>query len=851
LQAAVSSFRGEFPHHKIMKKFVCIHGHFYQPPRENPWLEAVELQDSASPYHDWNERITAECYSPNAHARFVDGEGRIERISSNYSKMSFNFGPTLLSWLKDKAPDVHQAILDADKEGQQRFSGHGPALAQCYNHMIMPLANRRDKFTQVRWGIRDFEFRFGRPPEGMWLPECAADNESLDVLAELGIKFTILSPFQAKRVRPLEGGEWRDVNGGKVDPKQPYLVKLPSGRTITVFFYDGPVSQAVAFEKLLDNGERFAGRITGAFLEEDRNQLVHLATDGESYGHHHHFGEMALAYALHVMENSPDTRLTIYGEYLEQNPPIEEAEIHEPSAWSCSHGVERWRSNCGCNSGGRPGWNQNWRKPLREALDWLRDQLAPLYESKAGEFLNDPWKTRDEYINVILDRNPENIQRFLNENAKRQLSEADEVTVLRLLEMQRHAMLMYTSCGWFFDELSGIETVQVIHYAARAIQLANDLLHENLEPRFLELLAKAKSNLREHRDGRHIYEKWVRPAITTRETVGAHYAVSSLFESYPDEARIYSFKITQLDRQLFTAGHARLAIGRLKIASEITRNSDLLAYSVLHLGDHNLTCGVRPDGDQKFYETMLNEMRDAFQRADFAEIVRLTDQHFGQGLYTIKNLFRDEQRKVLNQILTATRDDIYNTYHLITDRYAPMMRFLAGLGVPPLPQLEAATRFVLNGELRRQFENGEFDLERVRSLLTEIEMTKVPLDTNELNFAVTQYLERMSEQFQKTPDDLALLKRLTDAASAIKTMPLDPNLLKSQNTYYALLQARGPEFRERAENGDEQAREWLTQFTSLGEALGFRIDKLQMEHGLGNGESRSKHAEEPEALAVH
>ena len=808
-----------------MKKTICVHGHFYQPPRENPWLEAIELQDSAAPYHDWNERIAAECYRPNAHARFLDGEGRIERIVSNYSRISFNFGPTLLSWMKGFAPDIHQAVLDADKKSQERFSGHGSALAQCYNHMIMPLANQRDKITQVRWGVRDFESRFGRAPEGMWLPECAADNESLDALAGMGIQFTILAPNQAARVRPLDGGDWQDVSGARVDPSRAYLVKLASGRSITVFFYDGPISRAVAFEHLLDNGEHFARRLMDAFDDKrDWNQLAHIATDGESYGHHHHYGEMALASALHFIENSKDTRLTIYGEFLEKNPTTHEAEIHQNSSWSCAHGIERWRSNCGCNSGGRPGWNQHWRKPLREALDWLRDQLAPLYEKHASEFLKDPWQARDDYIDVILNRAPENMAKFFAEHATRPLNEGEQVTTLRFLEMQRHAMLMYTSCGWFFDELSGIETVQVVDYAARTIQLAGDLLQKDFETEFLNRLAAAKSNLRQHRDGKHIYEKFVRPAVMTRETAAAHYAISSLFESYPEQARIYSFTVSQADRQLFTAGNARLAVGRIRVSFEITRNADSLAYAVLHLGEHNLTCGVRLDDDLDAYVKTLAHLREAFDRADFPELIRRMDQHFSTAQYSLKNLFRDEQRKVLKQILSATRDEIHNTYRLIADRYAPLMRFLADLHAPPLKTVEMALWYVLNGELRRQFENGAADLERVRSLIGEIEVTHVPLETDELGFIVTRHLENLSEQFCAAPENLEVLQRFADTTEFARSLPFDLNLLKPQNNYYAMLQTVQPAFRERAAQGDEPSKNWLAQFTRLGQTLGFKTE---------------------------
>lgn len=300
-----------------MERYICIHGHFYQPPRENPWLEDIEVQDSAYPFHDWNERITAECYAPNTVSRILDGEGRIVNLPNNYAKISFNFGPTLLSWLASKAPETYEAILAADRMSQKNFSGHGSALSQAYNHMIMPLANRRDKYTQVRWGLRDFEFRFGRRPEGMWLPETAVDLETLDIMAESGIRFTILCPHQAKQVRPVGQGDWMDVSDGRIDPTMAYALLLPSGRQINLFFYDGPISRGAAFEGLLSRGENLAQRLTGAFTEERQwPQLVHIATDGETYGHHQHFGDMALTYALQYIEEYNLARLTNYGEYL-------------------------------------------------------------------------------------------------------------------------------------------------------------------------------------------------------------------------------------------------------------------------------------------------------------------------------------------------------------------------------------------------------------------------------------------------------------------------------------------------------------------------------------------------------
>ncbi|HKP87794.1 MAG TPA: DUF3536 domain-containing protein, partial [Blastocatellia bacterium] len=399
-----------------MNRYVCIHGHFYQPPRENPWLEEVELQDSAYPYHDWNERITAECYAPNAASRILSADKKIVGIVNNYSKISFNFGPTLLSWMQRHTPDVHDAIIEADRESRRNFSGHGSAIAQVYNHMIMPLANARDKRTQVIWGITDFEHRFGRRPEGMWLAETAVDTETLEVLAEQEILFTILAPRQAGRVRRI-GKRWRDVSGSRVDPRMPYLCRLPSGKTINLFFYDGPISQDIAFGGLLASGETFASRLLGTFVADRQEpQLVHIATDGETYGHHHRFGEMALSYCLHHIESNDLAKLTVYGEYLEKFPPTHEVEIIENTSWSCAHGVARWGSNCGCNTG-RAGWSQEWRAPLRQALDWLRDELATVYEKTVSEHLRDPWQARNDYLNIILDRGLENVAAFFSRYA--------------------------------------------------------------------------------------------------------------------------------------------------------------------------------------------------------------------------------------------------------------------------------------------------------------------------------------------------------------------------------------------------------------------------------------------------
>jgi alpha-amylase/alpha-mannosidase (GH57 family) len=827
-------------------RYLCIHGHFYQPPRENPWLEAIELQDSAYPYHDWNERITAECYAPNAAARILDGQGRIVHIVNNYSQIDFNFGPTLLAWAKEKAPGLHQLIIDADIESRKRFSGHGSAIAQAYNHIIMPLANSRDKYTQVLWGIEDFKFRFGRDPEGMWLPETAVDLETLDMMAGLGIKFTILAQNQAHLVRRIGGSEWVDVTGGRIDPTRPYKCATPSGKTIAIFFYDGPISRAVAFEGLLNNGEVFGQRlVSGYSATRDWDELAHIATDGESYGHHHRYGEMALSYALHHIEENGLARLTNYGEFLQKFPPTHEVEIYENTAWSCAHGVGRWIRNCGCNTGGHAGWNQEWRGPLREALDWLRDEVAPKYERLIERYLKDAWAARNEYVQVVLNRNESSRSEFLEKHAKRTLTPAEQVEVWKLLELQRHAMLMYTSCGWFFDELSGIETVQVIQYAGRVLQLAQEIielerspeihyagrdidlaedLDDTLESKFLSLLQKARSNVADHRDGARIYEKFVKPAFVDLRKVGAHYAISSVFNSYPDEARVYCYTARREDFRTADAGKLKIIIGRARFTSEVTQESGLLTFGVLHFGDHNLHGGIREFRGLPEYERICSEAMQAFSRADVPEVIRAFDRGFGADTYSLKSLFRDEQRNILSEILISTLDEAEAVYRQLYEHHAPLMRFLGDLKTPLPKAFRTTAEYALNSHLRRAFSADELDINRVRSLLEEARLGGVDLDATTLEFTLRKTIERMMERLREDPANLNDLQAVREAVEMLGALPFTLNLWAVQNVGYDLLQATYPEMVKRAQEKDADAAAWIDHFRVIAEKLSLRID---------------------------
>ena len=498
---------------------LIIHGHFYQPPRENPWTGVIDPEPSAAPFHDWNERIHAECYQPNSAARIVDEKSGRDLVVNNYANISFDFGPTLLWWLERTHPETYAAILAADAESVEQHGGHGNAIAQAYNHAILPLCNERDRHTQVRWGLADFRYRFGREPESIWLPETACHDDVLGLLIDEGMRFVILAPSQARRMRAEDQKDWQSTVGGSIDTSidtsvaYRYLHRDGSGRSIAVFFYEQKISHAIAFERALTSSralvDQFAQHQRGA------GSLVNVATDGESYGHHHKFGDLCLAHALEVEAPARGLSISNYGEYLEQHPPVIEVEIDngsedEGSSWSCAHGVSRWQSDCGCHTGGEPGWNQAWRRPLREALDYLRDEAAAAFDATRGALFSDPWAARDESIALVLDQMTSR-EEFLARHAPRALSHEEEHRALLFLETQRHALLMYTSCGWFFNDISGIEPLQILKYACRVIELMGQLGGRSPRPQFLEILRQAKSNRPEMGNGAEIYERLVEP----------------------------------------------------------------------------------------------------------------------------------------------------------------------------------------------------------------------------------------------------------------------------------------------------------------------------------------------------
>jgi alpha-amylase/alpha-mannosidase (GH57 family) len=664
--------------------YVTVHGHFYQPPRENPYLNAIERQPSATPFHDWNERIHHECYRPNAFARIVSDQGNLLGIVNNFEYLSFNIGPTLMSWLEQYDLEVYQRILEADQLSCERLNGHGNAIAQIYNHIIMPLANERDQYTQIRWGKEDFRSRFGRDPEGMWLAETAVDYLTLKALVAEGIRFIVLAPSQAERCRPLPttghpDPQWLEVGGSQIDPVQPYRCFLPGGDPnkdyIDIFFYDGPISRDMGFNDILSSSQHFAGRIGQAVRGDHRKaQLISVATDGETFGHHKGGTEKALAYAFTVEFPKRGWSVTNFAHYLSLHPPTWEVQLKPITAWSCSHGVDRWQDDCGCGGGGL--WHQKWRRPLREALDWLRDQLITVFEETGKGFFQDPWQARDGYIQVIRDRSVANIKRFLTNHQTHILTAAETVDALRLLEMQRHALLMYTSCGWFFDEISRPEGTQILRYAARALELAGDVAGVQLEKEFVKQLAAAPSNVDFFRTGAEVYRQLVVPAQISLEQVAAHYAISSLFTTYGQAQRVYCYTAHQLDYQLQRMGSLTLAVGLIQLTSEITRESASLIFAVLHLGGWDFHCCIQSFERRRTYSQLKEALVESLKHGSAAQTILAMGRIFGEQSYTLQNLFAEERHRIMRLLSqeTLTRlDQLYTQVY--RDNYGVLMAF--------------------------------------------------------------------------------------------------------------------------------------------------------------------------------
>ena len=770
----------------MSKKYVCIHGHFYQPPRENAWIEEIELQESAAPFHDWNERITHECYGPNAVARILNEEGKIENIVSNYARMSYNFGPTLLSWLEQKSPKIYQQIIDSDRESMIHYGGHGSAMAQVYNHIIMPLANRRDKETQVKWGIADFEKRFSRKPKGMWLAETAVDTETLEVLAENDIKFTVLAPYQAKRFRKTGDKNWIDG----IDNKQAYTCNLPSGKKINLFFYDGKHSQGIAFNGYLNNGKHFANELMDAFDERKEDQLVHVATDGESYGHHHKNGEMALAYCMDQIDKDADIQLTNYSQFLELVEVIYEVEINEDTSWSCAHGIERWRSDCGCNTGGKPDWNQKWRSGLRESLDWLNNEFSAIFEKGMAVYSDDWWGLRIKYYEVFSDRSPQNIERFFKQNFEEPLSDKDKTIIIRLLEMEKLSEYMFTSCAWFFSEISGIETMQVLQYADRGIQLAEELSDIKLDERFKEKLQLIKSNITEYGTAKDIYEKWVNTKRLSLTQIGMSYAVSALFD---DNAHLlsvlnYNCKSEILKRK--KAGKNLIMVsGITHVNSRVTLSHKEFSFAVVYMGNHHLVGGTSNDVSMENFDKINKQLNVLFEEANLSGIIDNIKTNFTERTFSFFHLYKDQQVNLINYIIQDKVKAGIESYERIYNSSYSLLNLMHNneLTIPGI--LKNNLLAVFQYKLEEIFEgNGELiPISRLKRYTAEVSKWNADLKKERISYLASKKITHLLHTYEHLSQKPDLIINFIDTIELLNSIDIHPHIEFLQERVFRML----------------------------------------------------------------
>jgi alpha-amylase/alpha-mannosidase (GH57 family) len=731
---------------------LVIHGHFYQPPRENPWTGTIERQESAAPFHDWNARIAEECYLPNTRARVLDAQGRIQDIVNNYETLSFNFGPTLLSWATGAAADLVSSLVAADRASLARF-GHGNAIAQAYNHMILPLATLRDRRTQIRWGLREFQHRFHRAPEALWLPETAVDAATLDLLIDEGMQYVILSPAQAARWRPLGEQAWRTAADGEVDPRRPYrwvrrdAAGRPAGhRGIDVCFYHSPLSRGISFQHYLRDADRLAGSIADAGGGMT-DPLILIATDGESFGHHEKFGEMCLATLFSREARRRDFRVTNLAAYLATHRPTWEVELHPQSAWSCSHGVGRWCEDCGCSAGGGPGWNQAWRRPLRQGLDRLRDALAAIFQEEGASLLRDPWAARDDYIDLLLDGSQTARDDFFQRHRARALDDAECGRALRLLEMQHHAMLMFTSCAWFFADISGIETLQNLRYAARAIDLAAPFAHRDLEALLLEDLGRAQSNLAFHQTGRQLWEREVRPSrVGPEEAVARLLAHGVLGRGVGPQVR-YRWALApgpiRQDQDLLLAG--------IRATSEVTGEALHFVGACRRDGPFDFLAGVGPWPPSGDWAAFVDETSAAF--VPNGPRLAAWSGRYAARLLRLRNFLPDDRQALLGALLAGNDAWLATCVARLCDEAQPAAEAMVAAGMP----LPAWLKCMLETHWSRRFAEGLATLQGAGAAVACTGLLDLVDRARHLGLALD--LSAASAQFGRT-----LVNRLEDAA---------------------------------------------------------------------------------------
>ncbi|HOX43486.1 MAG TPA: DUF3536 domain-containing protein [Myxococcota bacterium] len=766
---------------------VIIHGHFYQPPRENPWTGSIEIQDSAAPYHDWNARVTAECYTPNGRSRVLDERGRVMDVVNNYRHLSFNFGPTLLSYLEAAQPASYRRILAADRLSLQD-RGRGNAMAQAYNHPILTLMSARDRQTQILWGLHDFRARFGREAEGLWLPETAANHLVMDDLARLGVRFTVLAPTQAEAIRPLSGGAWQEVGPGGPPTHRAYQVRTPHGPVAVLFFHE-QVSRGVAFEHLLRNAGVFADRIEGAGRaapEGDGDRLVLVATDGESYGHHEPMGDMCLAYLATRELPRRGLRLTNPSAYLDAHPPAFEVRLKPGhlglgTAWSCAHGVGRWREDCGCTTGGPPSWHQGWRAPLRAAFDALRERTDALYALQAGALFRDPWKARDEYVQVLSARKLGAARSFFERHAPRVLSDEERAQAYRLLEMQLHGLLMYTSCGWFFSDLGGLEAVQDLRYYARAAQLAELLAGAPQDGQARRSLGEARSNVPGVGTGLDLLRRAVEPSMLSPARAAGHLGALALMDPCQPAARLHAFRVETHSAERGSAAGVTAFLGRLTVLTDRTREGGSFEVLALAGRELRLVALVRawdPAAKPIALEEALAEVERDGLEAAAGRLAGRFELRLG-----LPDMLQDLRLRAVGTLLRPVLAELTRTLDGLYQQNEGLLRTLVPLGLALPPALRPAVGFAANRRFdelfARALENGDFEPARRQAEMLQALGLSLGLEASGRRLG-RRLAGRLEEVLgQPTPAAAAELTALLAAARAMQ-VPFDEASLQDR-----------------------------------------------------------------------
>lgn len=813
-----------------MDRYLCIHGHFYQPQRANPWLETIEMQGDAYPWHDWNEKINAECYMVNGSAHLLDSQNKLIKIFNNYSKISFNFGPTLLSWIKMHDRKTYASIINADIAGRSVFSGHGNAIAQIYNHVIMPLASKQDKIIEVAWAISDFEANFGRKPEGIWLSETAVDTETLEILADFGIKFTILSPNQAKQTRKIaknpESTSWFDVSDGSINTRMPYICRLPKDSSISIFFYDDSLSNKVSFGELLKNGETFAKNITGLPIsKQELPEIIIIASDGETYGHHHQFGEMALSYCLDYIESKKLAKITVFGEYLQKYPPLYEVRIIENSSWSCDHGIHRWKQDCGCSSGSEqhPDWKQKWRAPLRGAIDWLARTNSSIYIGEVQKYLKPYIDSSDEavksFISIMDNRTGKSAEKFFSLFLKNPLEKPGRITFLKLLEAYRQCLLMQSSDGWFFDDISRIESIQILRHACRTMEILKDVTGRDLEPEFLKILKIAKSNLPEYGDGKSIYLLYVKKASSDFIKISARLALEILVsgeKEISDVCNIYSFEASEITYERIHMHDCTFIIGSAAVISKLTLESKNVIFAAYRyknkniLNSANMSAFAKTSTDdntleipsismqlRKFLES-ANKQNNADDFMDYANTGRdlsaIKDylaKRFAGKLFTISDFIKDEQIDIVEKMMASHNSSIYPQMANILNEYKETLNdfkekkmlnyFMDGI----FPNIyEFFGEYMLYNIIKKPGLSQK-DIFEMNWISEKIGIVNL-INLESLGIISTKKLNETIESFSVEPENMESLKNLADFFDIIVKLKIPLNIWKSQNMIFEI-----------------------------------------------------------------